>query len=157
MHGPLPTAPKAEKERFEEGLEEVRRRCWVLRHEAPPRSVCGCCAGARRRIKEEASSSSPSTEGGEEEEKKVPVFEGKAAWEDRMEHVGRHLERQTMEGEDEDVGLREWMVKEGLLTREKGGAWRVVGVAEGKKQVGRGTKGGKGASDGEEDAEGDDE
>ena len=74
-----------------------------------------------------------------------------------MEHVGRHLERQTMEGEDEDVGLREWMVKEGLLSQEKGGAWRVVGVAEGKKQAGRGTKGEKGASDGDEDAEGDDE
>lgn len=160
MHGPLPTAPGAEKERFEEGLEEVRRRCWKSLHEAPPRSVCGFCAGAKRRSEEETAPSSKEGvvegEGEGEEEKKVPVFEGKAAWEERMEHVGRHLEGQAMEGEDEDVELREWMVKEKLLSWEKG-AWRVVGVAEAKKQPGKGTRGQVGASDGDEDAEGDDE
>ena len=118
-------------------------------HEAPPRSVCGFCLHAQRRNEHDP----PEGERAGEDEKRTPVYEGKMAWEERMEHVGRHLEKQASEeDEDEDVALREWMVQEKLLFWERG-AWRVVGVPEGKKQVKREA----GMDDGEEDAEGDDE
>ena len=70
------------------------------------------------------------------------VFEGRSAWEERMEHVARHLERGEKE-EEEDVELREWMVREGLIRwvggggakgGSGGGRWRVVGT--GKKRAG---------------------
>ena len=97
------------------------------------------------------------------------VFEGRSGWEERMEHVARHLERGEKE-EEEDVELREWMVKEGLIRwvgggqREGGegggggggGRWRVVGT--GKKRAGEDD--GDGDGDGEDvdvDAEGEED
>ena len=127
MHGPSNSAPKAEKDHFESGLDDTRARCWIKLHDPPPRSVCGFCLH-----------SSP---GGQEG--KVLVFEGSSGWEERMEHVGRHLEKGE-QCEDEDTGLREWMVQEGLLdwiAAER--RWRVVGV--GRRRTG------------EEDAEGESE
>jgi len=82
--------------------------------------VCGFC---RR---------TPLAQGGGEG--KEVVFEGNRGWEDRMEHVARHLERgQLAEEEEEDEGLKEWMVKEGLMQwSAKEGRWRVVGIARKK-------------------------
>lgn len=67
----------------------------------------------------------PGEEGGKE-----VVFEGKKGWEDRMEHVARHLEKGHLaEEEEEDEGLKEWMVEEGLMQwSAKEGTWRVVGL-----------------------------
>lgn len=93
MHAPAHTAPKVEKDAFEASLEHIRARCWVKMHDPPPRTVCGFCLS-------------------KEVEK---AFEGKNAWEERMEHVARHLERGDLD-EVEDTGLRDWMVQEGLLT-----------------------------------------
>ena len=160
MHGPLASAPRAEKDAFETSLEGVRSRCWRQLHPAPPRSVCGFCSHAQQhRRLEDASPSAQlasSSSDNDGEDIKPLVFEGKLAWEERMEHVGRHLEKQSSEEEEEDLGLRDWMVKEGLMFWERG-AWRVVGIAEGKKRGGRGVKAETGPGDGEEDAEGEDE
>ena len=57
-----------------------------------------------------------------------------------MEHVGRHLEQGNLGEEVEDVDLREWMRKEGLITWENG-MWVVAGTMEKKQR--RGTKGTK--------------
>ncbi|KAG6999334.1 hypothetical protein G7Y79_00036g072900 [Physcia stellaris] len=156
MHGPPATASRAEKDKFEVSLEETRERCWRQLHPLPPRSSCGFCVHAghvQQKAPPSVQHTSP-TDG--QEEKKAHVFEGKSAWEERMEHVGRHLEKQSMEEEEEDIGLREWMVSEGLVFWERG-AWRVTGIAEGKKRGGRTVKTETDMGDGEEDAEGEDE
>ena len=153
MHGPSQTAPKAEKETFEAGLEATRRRCWVPLHSAPPKSVCGFCVRSQQRCED----ASPLTQlNGEKEDKKLVVFEGQSGWEERMEHVGRHLEKLSMEEEEEDVELREWMMQEKLLFTE-GNLLRVVGIAEGKKQGREKVPKQSDLADGELDAEGDDE
>lgn len=117
MHGPSSSAPKSEKDLFETGLEQIRTRCWVKLHDPPPRSVCGFCLHASD---------------GKSGDRPV-VFEGKSGWEERMEHVGRHLEKGER-NEDEDVGLRDWMVQEGLMDWSPAeGRWKVVGT--GKKRA----------------------
>ncbi|OQD88827.1 hypothetical protein PENANT_c003G09931 [Penicillium antarcticum] len=81
-----------EKGAFESSLEQVRKRCWHgLRH-PPTKSHCGFCG---------------------------EVFSGTSSWDTRMEHVGRHFEREDPAslGEGvEDVALREWGLREGILT-----------------------------------------
>jgi hypothetical protein len=107
MHCPWPShsyahPPSAKaKEEFEQSLEEVRRRCWVKVRDPPNESWCGYCGR---------------------------TFEGPGSWEERMEHVGRHLERGDFPGFDggprgideerEDEKLREWLLDEGLLEKE---------------------------------------
>ena len=109
MHSPAASASQTDKAAFENSLEGARRRCWIKTREPPQVSVCGyCCGGAGR-----------GREG---------VFEGSGSWDERMEHVGRHLEGGRAEREwREDVGLREWMVREGLIVwEEKGRRWVLV-------------------------------
>lgn len=156
MHGPVPTAPRADKEAFEATLAEIRERCWRQLHPAPPRSVCGFCIHAQNQRPKASPSAQLNRFADSGEEKKPHIFEGTSGWEERMEHVGRHLEKQGTEEEDEDVGLREWMVQEGLVFLERG-AWRVVGIAEGKKRGGKSARVETQPGDGEEDAEGEDE
>ena len=99
----------------------------------PERSECGFCST------EEA--------GG----RKVP-FEGPGAWEERMEHVGRHFEKgdgPKVVGK-EDVGLREWMVAEGLLEVVAQGRYRLTGLKEERAARARGY-------DADEDAEAEEE
>lgn len=123
MHGP---ASKADKGTFEASLESIRERCWIKLHDTPPHSVCGFCSRT----------SQPGERG------KEVVFDGKSAWEDRMEHIGRHLEKGEKD-EEEDLSLRDWMIREELLQWESGlEKWRVVGI------------GGKRNASGDEDAEG---
>lgn len=149
MHGPPATAPRAEKDAFDVSLEATRERCWKPLRDPPPRSTCGfCCHGKDG----DCEADDDPTEG------KEVVFEGTGAWDERMEHVGKHLE-QGETGEREDEGLRDWMVGEGLVGKERG-AWRVVGC--GGRRRGRGAsdtgaeKDGEGG-DGEEDGECDEE
>ncbi|KAJ5085112.1 hypothetical protein N7532_009883 [Penicillium argentinense] len=81
---------------FEASLEEVRRRCWYELRQAPFQSHCGFCH---------------------------EVFSGPGSWDVRMEHVGRHFEREDRQelGEElEDVALREWGLREGILTQSDG-------------------------------------
>lgn len=77
------------------------------------------------------------------------VFEGKGSWDERMEHVGKHLEkvgggaaagngasskadaithREIAEGVDGD--LLQWSLREGIVEEKVGGGWRLCGVAD---------------------------
>lgn len=85
------------------------------------------------------------------------VFEGEGAWDDRMEHVGKHLEKGDT-GEVEDDGLRQWMAEEGLLV-QKNGQWLVVGCGSRRSSTLKANNAGSGSSggdkgDNEEDADG---
>lgn len=91
------TPTDAEHAAFEESLEEVRRRCWHELRQPPTHSHCGFCR---------------------------EVFSGDGSWDVRMEHVGRHFERddpQTLDEEFEDLSLREWGLREGILVVADGG------------------------------------
>ncbi|KAJ5765982.1 uncharacterized protein N7511_003598 [Penicillium nucicola] len=82
----------AEHGAFESGLEQVQNRCWHRVRQPPPHSRCGFCG---------------------------ECFSGINSWDARMEHVGRHFERQDpafSEEEAEDMALREWGLTEGILT-----------------------------------------
>ncbi|KAA6414407.1 MAG: hypothetical protein FRX48_01156 [Lasallia pustulata] len=113
MHFP-PRSASAEREAFEASLEATRRRCWIKTRDPPPSSVCGYCCNGDRDI------------GGLKNES---VFEGPESWDERMEHVGRHMERGHAGREwREDVVLREWMVREGLIVwEEREGKWVLGG------------------------------
>ncbi|KAJ5233122.1 hypothetical protein N7468_006078 [Penicillium chermesinum] len=80
-----------EQAAFEAGLEQVRQRCWHELRQPPLHSQCVFCQ---------------------------EVFSGEGSWDARMEHVGRHVERddpQTLSHANEDVLLREWGLREGIL------------------------------------------
>ncbi|MCJ1254606.1 hypothetical protein MMC24_002421 [Lignoscripta atroalba] len=112
MHAPHNSCSKAEKDAFSMSIEPASKRCLNYIRQPPPYTVCGYCDAH-----------------GEAQE---GVFQGSGAWEQRMEHVGRHLESghgMTMEWK-EDVDLRNWMVDEGLVEKIEGGAWRLVGLRE---------------------------
>ncbi|KAL8712459.1 MAG: hypothetical protein Q9220_003307 [cf. Caloplaca sp. 1 TL-2023] len=153
MHRPAASAPRAQRETFELSLDDIRKRCWKHERDPPPRSTCGFCSAAAN--------------GTATNQSLVTHF---SSWDDRMEHVGRHLEKGDPGPEDEDLELRDWMVREGLLTVVKGG-FRIDGA--GGKRRGRGSGSGSSAAgtvgwvngrsdgvameDGEEDADGEDE
>jgi hypothetical protein len=96
-------------------------------------------------------------------------FHGKTAWDDRMEHVAKHLEsgdRKVVFGGDGDGTLMAWLAGEGLGVVERDGAgWRLGDPLKRGKDSGRGKKGGKpeggededGDGNGEMDAEGEDD
>ncbi|KAJ5781342.1 hypothetical protein N7457_006502 [Penicillium paradoxum] len=82
----------SERQSFESSLEAVRRRCWHPLRDPPIQSHCGFCG---------------------------ETFKGSTSWDVRMEHVGRHFEREDtacLGNEIEDVALREWGLAEGILT-----------------------------------------
>ena len=96
MHTPWTPAnkppSKTVNEEFEEGLEEVRLRCWRERRQGPKRSQCIFCHLR---------------------------FEGESAWEERMEHIGKHFEKAEREKKDlgegkEDPELRVWALEQGI-------------------------------------------
>jgi hypothetical protein len=81
---------------FEESLEQVRQRCWHSLRHPPQQSHCGFCR---------------------------ELFTGEGSWDARMEHVGRHFEREDRAnlGEElEDLSLRDWGLREGILTLAEG-------------------------------------
>lgn len=93
MHAPwLPAknpATQLDRKKFEATLEELCRRCWVEQRKPPEKSVCGFCNAS---------------------------FEGPQSWDERMEHVAKHLSAGDG-GEKEDPGLRTYLLKEGLIER----------------------------------------
>jgi hypothetical protein len=124
MHTPWSPANKPLSKKvhddFEEGLEAVRQRCWQERRQAPKKSTCIFCALG---------------------------FVGENAWEERMEHIGKHFERADREKKrlgrgDEDLELRAWALKEGIVIDcgEKGF------LLDGLKGGGVGSGGGGGAA-----------
>ncbi|KIW65251.1 hypothetical protein PV04_07525 [Phialophora macrospora] len=94
---------KKEKDNFEKQLDVIRARCWVDRRKAPHKTKCGFCG-----------------------QKFVDGKESKG-WDERMEHVGRHFERDGAKSENEavDDGLKQWAVDEGLVSegKQKGQFW----------------------------------
>ena len=112
MHAPWAGAKKGEegvskkeKDNFEKQLEDIRTRCWIDRRKPPSRSSCGFCGQSF-----------------------VDDEEGKA-WDARMEHVGRHFERDaySLDQEKVDTGLKEWAIEERLILpgRKKGEWWLI--------------------------------
>lgn len=94
-----------EKSAFETGLEEIRQRCWQGLRTPPLQSHCGFCK---------------------------EVFSGQGSWDVRMEHIGRHFEREDrgiLGVEEEDLALREWGIEQGILVGVDGG-WRLASLVE---------------------------
>ncbi|KAJ5630293.1 uncharacterized protein N7484_010393 [Penicillium longicatenatum] len=104
-HQPGDRRAPSEEERnaFEASLEEVRQRCWHGLRTPPLQSHCGFCK---------------------------EVFSGEGSWDVRMEHIGRHFEREdrrVLGVEEEDLALREWGVEQGILVGVDGG-WRLASL-----------------------------
>ena len=93
-----------EREAFERSLDAVRDRCWQPRRQPPTVSQCGFCG---------------------------QDFHGEHSWDDRMEHVGRHYERDNPQpgAEAEDIKLRKWAVDEGIV-QFVGGTWALTSLCE---------------------------
>lgn len=110
---------------FEAQLTEIRGRCWHVRRHAPSRSSCGFCKRLFDAENYETSSNTSTSTGsgkdadGNAEEK---------AWEERMEHVGKHYEKEGFDQDDEemDEDLVEWGLETGVLrTLPDGRPWLV--------------------------------
>lgn len=90
------TPGDAEHAAFENSLEQVRQRCWLTLRQPPAVSHCGFCGQS---------------------------FSGEGSWDARMEHVGRHFERENPEqrgNEGEDQFVRDWGLREGILSLADG-------------------------------------
>ena len=117
---------KEDEAAFEKMLENIRKRCWHVRRKAPERSSCGFCLRIfeAEQYQNESSNCSQKDEMSPEEK----------AWEARMEHLGRHYEKEniTRTPEDVDEDLVEWGINNGLLHKlETGKAWLVnLGVPD---------------------------
>lgn len=88
---------------FEASLEEIRQRCWQGLRTPPLQSHCGFCK---------------------------EVFSGEGSWDVRMEHIGRHFEREdrrVLGAEEEDLALREWGIEQGILVAVDG-RWRLANL-----------------------------
>ena len=129
MHAPPPSASHAEKVAFDAGIPAIQERCHLQLRSPPPRSRCLYCADKK--------------------------FEGAGSWTDRLEHVGKHLEKNDVKREDEreDEELRSWMVQQRFMEWKAPMGYKVTNT-EGKKKKNKSTVT---ASEGEEDAEGEDE
>lgn len=93
-----------EREAFERSLDDIRERCWHQQRKPPVRSQCGFCG---------------------------QNFRGEYSWDERMEHVGRHHERDEQPAvEMEDVGLREWAIREGIIRPVEGKGWILTSLCE---------------------------
>jgi hypothetical protein len=89
----------------EDNITEHQTRCFLVLRTTPPRSQCLFC---------------PET------------FEGPSSWEGRMEHIGRHLERDRkeggrlwdIEGWRVDKELEKWLLDEDIIDMDNG-QWRI--------------------------------
>lgn len=128
---------KSDRDNYETELETIRDRCWVVRRKAPTTSTCGIC----RKVFSESDNSTSSSA------RMNRLTEGRA-WEERMEHVGRHYEQAGEQSivEDVDPELQAWAITERIIDegRVKGKYWLIdsePGPADntksGEKLVGR--------------------
>lgn len=133
MHGSAISASGNGMDASEETMERIQKRCWMKLRDTPPASICGICPHV-------PIVSPPTGEAGQDRSP-TTAWEGQGSWDDRMEHVGRHLEKGEGDGkEDEDEGLRAWMVQERLLTPTRTGGWVVVGCGGRKRGKGAGAE-----------------
>ena len=107
MHAPPQAASRAEKQAFEAGIEDAQKRCYRKLREPPANTICPFCPDH-------------------------PVFE---TWDDRTEHVGKHLEKNDIDRtlEIEDPVLREWLREEDYL-EWKGQGWKLKDTGKKKKR-----------------------
>lgn len=58
------------------------------------------------------------------------VFDGADCWNDRMEHVGKHLESQAqgkvVVRQGDDQYLLDWAFQEGIVEEKPSGGWKLV-------------------------------
>lgn len=108
MHAPPKEISSRNQKEYpvnEENLPEHQARCFLALRAPPQQSICLFCD--RR-------------------------FEGSTSWEERMEHVGRHLEKDRKSGVDMldctawnvDQRLEQYLLNEGLIVKDKG-EWRI--------------------------------
>jgi len=110
MHAPFAVKRQNKKNaEWEEKLKELQVSCSVVKRHPPTRLAC------------------PLRECG-------TVFEGSSCWDDRMEHVGKHLEKAattsginkgSVEQGDDDL-LVEWALRERIIERRPGGGFRLA-------------------------------
>jgi hypothetical protein len=87
-------------------MTEYQNRCYQHLRSHPPQSGCLFC---------------------------TQTFEGDGSWDQRMEHLGAHFEREKKNPKDfldtkrwrDDPELREWLLQEGLITSDPKGGWRI--------------------------------
>ena len=129
MHAPSSSAPHGEKTAFEAKISEIQDRCHRQLRSPPPRSRCPYCPDK--------------------------VFEGAGSWTERLEHVGKHLEKNDVnkKEETEDEELRNWMMQHRFMEREAPNVYKVHNT-DGKKKR---NKGAVTTSEGDEDAEGEED
>lgn len=111
MHAPWrkPYKPTTdERTGFERDvIRPVRDRCRRHRRDPPPASRCPFC---RRE------------------------FVGETCWDERMEHVGRHVESGEERVVCEDGLLKDWAVREGIVTLDGNGNGWVLADAAGRRR-----------------------
>lgn len=111
---------KDDEAAFEAKLTEIRRRCWHVRRHAPRRSWCGFCKTLfDASYYDPSPSSSASTSGSNGLGKEMEGNAEEKAWEERMEHVGKHYEKEGADCEDEELDddLVDWGLETGVLKR----------------------------------------
>lgn len=105
MHAPFAVKRQNKKNtEWEEKLKELQVSCLRVKRQAPLRLACPLrdCA---------------------------TVFEGNTTWDDRMEHVGKHLEKAAggngaaVEQGEDDL-LVDWALREGVIEGKTGGGFR---------------------------------
>ena len=83
-------------------VKQMQTSCLVTRRQPPQRSSCPK-PGCRK------------------------VFEGPGSWDEWMEHVGRHMEKNEAQLLGVDRLLAEWALKEGIIERVGDGEYRLCG------------------------------
>lgn len=129
MHAPPASASHTDKAAFDASIPEIQDRCHRQLRSPPPRSRCPYCPNK--------------------------VFEGSGSWTERLEHVGKHLEKNDMKKEDEveDEDLRSWMMQQRFMEWKAHTGYKVNNT-DGKKKRNKSVVT---TSEGEEDAEGEEE
>lgn len=124
MHAPNNNASRAEKQAFENGIEAAQNRCHQELRDAPSGTICPYCPEV--------------------------TFE---SWDDRIEHVGKHLEKEDVEAGQgfEDPLLRQWMQDQGFIQWTRNSGFKLAENGKKKKRASTIKQ-----EEGLEDAEGDD-
>lgn len=109
MHaGPMSQSHRSQKVHAmtEDEIADHQKRCYNVLRESPTRSTCLYC-------KED--------------------FVGPNSWKSRMEHIGRHLEKDRKNGNtigeaatwNVDQNLERWLREEGIIARTREGEWKI--------------------------------
>ncbi|CUS12140.1 unnamed protein product [Tuber aestivum] len=102
---PAPAGPKTSTAAY---TDEMIERCRVERRKPPQKSRCGYCS---------------------------QPFEGPQSWDQRMEHVGQHYEKNNYKGISRelwspDEGLIEWALSHGIIEDNGGGVYAILSTGK---------------------------